>query len=219
MNGMKGLGDVQDPSLRRTLQQWAHLGRKRWIVSPEWAPPSIQGMEGAGRLLEEHVLQRAWQLLADYTELLKQSTYRVQQPGWLQPPFGSTPEDLVSEDGVALDQTETLVVSYQVPDRHIASFPRFGHMLDRASEWGVVTWTIKVNKKPIRTYHEFKQQRGTIIDPTIMAKPITLKGKDLLEVYGTRGANAATAYVRMPGWVISASSVTQDGTAIDWNVR
>ena len=92
-------------------------------------------------------------------------------------------------------------------------------MLDVSAQWGTVTWTIRVKSKPVRTYHNFRQQRGSFIDPTPMAKPLTLKGKDLLEVVATGGAVAVNAFARMPGWVIPATSVTQDGTAIDWNVR
>ncbi len=217
---MKGLGDVLDPSLRRTLPQWAHLGRHRWIVKPEWRPEPISGAETQQRLIDDHLIPRLWQLLSDYQELVRRFTLRVQQPGWIVPPFGCEPEDIVSEDPVALaNGVATVIVSYQVPDRHVAAFPRFGHLLDVAAQWGTVTWTIRVNRKPVRTYYNFKQQRGTLVEPTPMAKPLTLKPKDLLEVVATGGATAVNALARLPGWVIPVTSLTQDGTAIDWNVR
>lgn len=220
MGDMKGLGDVLDPSLRRTLPQWAHLGRARWIVKPEWKPEAIPGLESQQALIDQHLLPRLWQLLSDYQELVRRFTLRVQQPGWIVPPFGCEPEDIASETPVALiNGTPVVVVSYQVPDRHVAAFPRFGHMLDVAAQWGTVLWTIRVNRKPVRTYYNFTQQRGTFVDPTAMAKPITLKPKDLLEVIATGGAAAVNALARLPGWVIPVTSLTQDGTAIDWNVR
>lgn len=220
MNGMNGLGDVQDPSLRRTLQQWGHLGRHRWIVNPDWNPPPSAAGETPAQHLEGHVLPRLWQLLADYYELLKTGVFRVQKPGWLEAPFSALPEDLCTETAVALaNGTETVVLSYQVPDRHVAAFDRFGHLLTDATQWGTVIWTIRVNRKPVRTYHSFRQQRGSFIDPTPMAQPLKLKGKDLLEVVAIGGATAVSALVRLPGWLISAASITQDGTALDWNVR
>ena len=45
MRGVRGLGDVMDPTVRRTLQQWAHIGRRSWIVKPDWQVPVIAGLE------------------------------------------------------------------------------------------------------------------------------------------------------------------------------
>ena len=217
---MGHLGDVLDPSLRRTLQQWNHLGRRRWIVKPEWFPDPIPGGEVAQHLIETHALPRLWQLLADNFELLKTGIYRVQKPGWIEPPAGSEPEDIVSENPVALSNgAAVVVITYQVPDRHVAAFPRFGHLLDVAAQWGTVTWTIQVNGKPVRTYHNFKQQRGTVVDPTMMANVLKLKPKDVLEVTATGGATAVNAIARMPGWLIPAAAIVQDGSGEEWKVR
>jgi hypothetical protein len=219
---MRGLGDVLDPSLRRTIQQGIRLGRSRWIVRPEWIPTAIPELQPQQKFFEDHALPRLWQLLADYQALLQKGTFRIQKPGWIEPPFGCEPEDLTpASDGlIALaNGTPVTIISYQVPDRHVASFPRFGHMLDVAAQWGTVTWTIQVNEKPIRTYQNFKQQRGTVVDPTPMAKPIVLGPKAVLKVTAIGGATPVNAFARLPGWVIPVSSLTQDGTAIDWNVR
>ncbi|HXJ73111.1 MAG TPA: hypothetical protein VNM37_09660, partial [Candidatus Dormibacteraeota bacterium] len=86
-------------------------------------------------------------------------------------------------------------------------------------QWGTVTWTIRVNKRPVRTYHNFKQQRGVFAFPTRLAAPIKLKGKQTVEILATGGATAVNALVRIQGWLVAATAVTQDGTATDWNVR
>lgn len=219
LNG-HAMGEVMDPSLRKTLQQWAHLGRRQWIVKPDWVPPEVPGMQAAQQLIDEHLVGRLWQLATDYSDLLQRVTLRMQQPGWVTPPFACEAEDLVNESGTALSNgTAVQVIGYHVPDRHVAAFPRFGQMLDRAAEWGTVLWTIQVNGKPIRTYYNMKQQRGTLIEPTFMAKPILLRGKDFIQVMATGGVNPVNAFARLPGWLISAAQMTQDGTAVDWNTR
>lgn len=214
------MGDVQDPSLRETLLQWEHLGRRPYIVAPDWAPPQLEGMQGIQRLIDAHLVPRLWQLLADYPQLLQKFTLRVQQPGWLEPASTAEPLDVCSEDGVALTSgTPVVVVSYQVPDRHVASLRWFGHMLSDSTQWGTVVWTIWVNKKPVRTYYQFKQQRGIFANPTRLAAPIKLKSKDLLQITATGGADDVDAFARIQGWLMAATSVTQDGTARDWNAR
>jgi len=220
MRGVRGLGDVMDPTVRRTLQQWAHIGRRSWIVKPDWQVPVIAGLESEQQMLEEHVLVRYWQMLADFSELLKKTTLRVQEPSWLQPPYGSEPEDIVSESGVLTENgTPVTVISYETPDKMVATFPRFGHMLADFTQWGTVLWAIEVDGKPVRSYNNFLQQRGTLVDPTYMAKPITLKPKSTLTVQATGGAVTTTAYARMPGWLVPVTSYTQDGSQLDWNVR
>jgi len=217
----RNLGDVMDPELRETLVQWENLGRRPWIVKPKWAPPRIQGLESIQMLIDQNWMPRFWQLLADYQELLRRGgAYRVQQPGWLEPVSSADPLDLCSEDLVPLaDGTPTVVLEYQVPDRHVASLRWFGHMLDVSAQFGTVTWTIQVNERPVRTYQDFKQQRGTVLNPTRLAAPIKLKGKDKLEIIATGGATAVNALARIQGWLVAAGAVTQDGTAADWNVR
>lgn len=216
----KTMGDVLDPSLRETLIQWEHLGRRPYIVSPDWTAPKLPGLEPHQALLDQHLLPRLWQLLSDYPQLLQKFVYRVQQPGWMEPAASADPLDLCSEVGVPLQNgVAVTIATFQVPDRHVASFRWFGHMLDVAAEWGTVTWTIRVNKKPVRTYFNFKNQRGLYANPTRLAAPIKLKGKDVIEVLATGGATPVNAIVRVQGWLVAVTSVTQDGTAKDWNVR
>jgi hypothetical protein len=214
------LGDVIDQEQEDVIRQWEHLGRRPWIVKPTFNPKAIPGMSGPQAFMDQHAMPRMWQLLADYFELLKKGVFRVQQPGWIQAPITSDHEDLRTDAAVALSNgTPVTVLEYQVPDRHLASFISFGHELTASSEWGVVTWTIQVNKRQIRTYKDFKRQIGFYTAPTPFSKPITLKGKDVIKVIATGGATAVSAYARMPGFVIPATAVTQDGTFRDWNVR
>lgn len=218
---MNRLGDIQDPSLRRTIQDYIHLGRQRWIVKPEWVPPAIPGMESQQALIDSHILPRLWQLLSDYqVGLLERGTYHVQLPGWISAPITSEPEDRVSEDPVPLaNGSSTVVVSYQCPDRHYAAFKWFGHMLDVAAQWGVVTWSVLINKRPYRTWNAFKQQRGTVVQPTEISRPITLKPKDILQIVATGGPVSVNALARISGWSIAASSVDQSGENSGFKVR
>lgn len=217
---MAKLGDVVDNDLRSILEQWEHLGRKPYIVKPAWVPPKIPGMEIQQALLDYHLAPRLWQLLADFPELLKRHTLRVQQPGWLEAPASSEPEDICSETPVALSNgTAVTIISYTVPDRHVAVFRWFGQYLDVGSQWGIASWTISVNDRPVRSYQNFTQQRGNFANPTRLAGPIKLKSKDTIIVQATGGVTAVNALARLQGWVMAATSVTQDGTYKDWNAR
>lgn len=213
LNGESGLGDIINNNLLRDISpQGVHLGRRRWIVKPEWVPERIVGLEHVQTLIDEHLVKRMWQLLADNYELLQRGSFHVQKPGWIEAPITSEPEDRVSETPVALTNgTPVTVLSYTVPDRHYAVFKWFGHMLDVSSQWGVVSWTIQINKRPYRTYNKFLQQRGNTVQPTPIARPITLKPKDLLEVIAIGGPTAVNAIVRLEGWSVSAANVDQSG--------
>lgn len=220
MSGREGgLGDIIDNGLLRQMDpQWVHLGRRRWIVKPEWQPDPIPGFEKVQSLIDDHLVRRLWQLLADNYELLQRGSFHVQKPGWIDPPITSEPEDRVSETPVALSNgTPVTVLSYTVPDRHYAVFKSFGQGLDVGTQFGVVSWTIQVNKRPYRTYNGFLQQRGNIVQPTPLAKPLCLKPKDLLEITATGGVTAVNAVVRIVGWSIAAAQVVQDGT--NWGLQ
>ena len=224
--GPPGLGDIMPPSVDpmeryfRIIRGQVSLPRRGWIVNPQWTPPRIDGMAGLQRFFEEHQTPRGWQMLEDFFILLQRGRFLVKNPNWIEPPITAEMADLVSEVGIALSNGSAVsVLSYTVPDRCVAAFQTFGHALSVPAQWGTVTWTIQVNKKPVRTYQGFILQRGAIDQPTKFPKPITLKGKDVIEVTATGGATAVNAYARMQGFVVAAETVTQDGSYKDWNSR
>lgn len=231
MNGLgtgpfpPGLGDIApssvDPMERyfQILRGQVTLPRRGWIVQPKWMPPFVPGMEKFQEIFENHELPRQWQLLEDFFILLQRGRFLTKGPNWIEPPITAEMQDLVSEVEVALDTTDATVVTYTVPDRCVACFQTFGHGLSLAAQWGTVIWTIDINQKPVRTYHDFRLQRGTIVQPTPFPKPITLKGRDVLRVRARRGATAVSATARIQGYVIAAETVTQDGSYKDWNSR
>lgn len=223
---LAGLGDIApesvDPMERyfRILRGQVSLPRRGWIVQPQWTPPEIPGAALFQELLEKHSLPRQWQMFEDLFVLLQRGRFLVKSPNWIEPPITAEMEDLVSETPVALSNgTAVTVITYTVPDRCVASFKTFGQLLSDASQWGTVVWNILVNKRPVRTYQDFKQQRGSIVQPTDFPKPITLKGKDVIEVQATGGVAAVNALARLQGFVIAVKTVTQDGSYKDWNSR
>ena len=229
MNGMgsgplKGMGDIApasvDPMERyfRIIRGQVQLPRREWIVSPQWTPPVVPGMEAFQRIFEEHELPRQWQLAEDLFVLLQRGRFMVKNPNWIEAPITAEMADIVSETPVAVQTTNTEIISYTVPDRCVASFKTFGHMLDDSDEWGNAVWNILVNKRPVRTYQDFKQQRGNTVSPTPFPKPITLKGRDKIQVMASN-ANAVNAIARLQGFVIAAETVTQDGSYKDWMSR
>lgn len=221
---LNGLGDIMPPSVDpmeryfRILRGQVSLPRRGWIVKPEWRPPQVPGMEAFQKIFEDHELPRKWQLLEDFYVLLQRGRFMVKNPNWIEPPITAEMEDLCSETAVALAATNTDIITYTVPDRCVTTFLAFGHMLSDAAEWGNVIWNIFVNEKPVRTYSEFRQQRGMFPAPTPFPKPITLKGGDVLKVTGRR-TNAVSGYARLAGYTIPAETVTQDGSFRDWNSR
>jgi hypothetical protein len=221
---LSGLGDIAPPSVDpmeryfRIIRGQVQLPRRGWIVNPQWTPPSVPGMESFQRIFEEHELPRRWQMVEDMFVLLQRGRFMVKSPNWVEPPITAEMEDLVSETAVAVGTTDTTIITYTVPDRCVCSFRAFGHMLSDSSEWGNVVWNIFVNERPVRTYQDFKQQRGIVAAPTPFPKPITLKGRDIIKVTA-RNADAVNATARLSGFVIAAETVTQDGSYKDWNSR
>lgn len=221
---LKGLGDIApasvDPMERyfRIIRGQVQLPRRGWIVEPKWEPPPIQGMELFQKVFEEHELPRKWQLVEDFFVLLQRGRFMVKSPNWMEPPITAEMADIVSETAVAVGTSDTTIITYIVPDRCVTSFRAFGHMLDDSKEWGNVIWNVFVNERPVRTYQNFKQQRGIVAAPTPFPKPITLKGRDIIKVTA-RNANAVNATARLSGFTIAAETVTQDGSYKDWNSR
>ncbi len=223
---LKGLGDIPAGSMEpmerlyQITRGQVSLPRRGWVVSPQWTPPRIQSMELFQKAFEEHELPRMWQVLQDFFVLLQRGRFMVKGPNWTEPPITAEMEDLVSESPVALSNgSPVTVITYEVPDRCIAAFQTFGHLLTDVSQWGTVSWNILVNNRPVRTYSAFLQQRGNLVQPTKFPKPITLKGKDVIAVTATGGATAVSALARLQGFVIPAETVTQDGSYKDWNSR
>lgn len=223
---LSGLGDIApesvDPTERlfRITRGQTSLPRRGWIVQPQWTPQPIPGVEDLQKLLEGHSLPRQWQMFQDLFVMLQRGRYLVKSPNWIEPPITAEMEDLASETAVALvNGAAVTVITYTVPDRCVAAFQTFGHLLTDASQWGTVSWSILVNNRPVRTYQAFLQQRGSFVQPTKFPKPITLKGKDVIVVQATGGAAAVSALARMQGFVIPVETVTQDGSYKDWNSR
>lgn len=222
---LNGLGDIApasvDPMERyfRILRGQVQLPRRGWIVTPQWTPPYVPGMEAFQKVFEEHELPRRWQMLEDMFLLLQRARFLVKSPNWLEPPITAEMEDLVSETAVVVAATDTNIITYTVPDRCVVSFRAFGHMLTVSAEWGTVIWNIFVNNKPVRTYQDFRQQRGVLAAPTPFPKPITLPGRAVIRVTARTAGAAVSATARLAGYVIAAETVTQDGSYKDWNSR
>lgn len=222
---VSSLGDIAptsiDPMERyfRIVRGQVQLPKRGWIVTPKWTPPMIPGMELFQRIYEEHDLPRRWQMLEDFFILLQRGRFMVKSPNWLEPPITAEMEDLVSETPVAVGATNTTIITYTVPDRCIAAFRAFGHMLDVSAQWGTVIWNIFVNESQVRTYSDFTQQRGIVAAPTPFPKPITLKGRDVIKVTARTAGAAVNATARLSGYVIAAETITQDGSYRDWNSR
>lgn len=212
---------MPDPMDRyfQIIRGQVELPRRRWIVKPEWVPPVIPGAEALQRLIEEHQIPRNWQLFEDLYILLQRGEFRVKSPNWIEPPITSEMLDLVNEVAIAVGATNTDIVTYTMPDRHIASLLSFGHGLTVAAEWDNVIWNIFINNRQVRTYSDFRMQRGTVSAPTPLPRPITLKGRDIIRVTARTAGAAVSASARLPGFIIAPKTITQDGSYKDWSSR
>lgn len=223
--GLSGLGDITpasvDPMERyfRIIRGQVQLPRRGWIVTPQWKAPTVPGMESFQKVFEEHELPRRWQMIEDFFLLLQRGRFSVKSPNWVEPPITAEMTDIVSEDPVTVGATDTEIIRYVVPDRCVTAFQGFGQQLTVALEWGTVVWNIFVNNRPVRTYQDFKQQRGMIACPTPFPKPLLLKGRDVLTVTARTDGDAVDALARLAGYTIAAETITQDGSYKDWNSR
>jgi hypothetical protein len=230
LNGMgtgplSGLGDIPASSVNpmeryfQIIRGQVQLPRRGWIVDPQWKPPSIPGMETMQQWFEEHSIPRQWQMMEDLFVLLQRGRFMVKNPNWIEAPITAEMADIVNETAVVVGATDTVIATYTVPDRCVASFKAFGHDLTVGAQWGTVLWTLRVNQRPVRTYQEFTWQRGSVAVPTPFPKPVTLKGRDTIEVVAKTAGAAVSAIARLSGFVIAAETVTQDGSYKDWNSR
>ena len=220
-----GLGDIApasaDPMERyfNIIRGQVSLPRRGWIVRPQWSPPNVPGMEAFQEIFEKHELPRKWQLLEDFYILLQRGRFMVKSPNWVEPPITAEMADIATSVAVAVGATDTDILSYTVPDRCVAAFRGLGHQLSVAAEWDNVIWNIKVNTRPVRSYFDFRQQRGMFVSPTSFPRPITLKGKDVISFTARTSGAAVNAHARLIGYVIPAETVTQDGSYKDWMSR
>lgn len=236
--GTGGLGDIT-PKYSNPLETYwdqqrmgVGLGKRKWIVAPEWKPCSVTVPDGPGadvankmieamqQFFECHVLPRNWQLLADFMKKLEQQVFNIKNPNWHEAPITGTPLDLRNDDpaSIASALTPTVITSFRVPDRHVGTVLGFGQGVCTFNDWNRVLWTIQVNKRPVVGYQNFRLSIGEYENPTILPKPILLKGRDLFEVTGVLSAAGAAAdtWARSPAFIFPVREVTQDGSWKDF---
>lgn len=220
-DGPRNLGDVytkgMDPleTIYDAPEQGIRLPRRKWIVQPPWEPPSIPGMEGLQAFLERHFLPRQWQMFADQFIKLQQGQYFVKRPNWIEPPITARNLDIRTETAVALGagSTNVVVLTFTIPDRWIGVIRRLGHELEDASFFGTVSWTIRINQRPVENYQAFLQQIGRFVNPTEIPFFTPLKTGDVVEwVASNPGAAPVGAFARFWGWMFPARVVSQDGS-------
>lgn len=173
---MPGLHDIPTKALEPQerihdiLRQGVSLPRRKWVVSPEWTPPSVEGSEGLQRVIEGHFLPRQWQMLMDLLQKMGQFPLCVKRPNWIDPPISGIPIDLRTEAPVLIPAgapgAVVNILTFTVPDRCVGVLRAFGHEIVNALQWGQVNWNITINEKPVYLYNGFRQQTGMFVDPT-----------------------------------------------------
>lgn len=219
-----GLGDIGmknlDPLDRYfdIINNPAVLPRRPWNVKPGKEKVLIPGMEGFQQLLEKVVQPDQWQMLVDFMTLLKTDVFFTKKPNWLEPPITATENELISEDPVAILSTPTDIVTYTVPDRHVAVVTAFGNAIDDPTLWGTVIWNVLLNEKPIKNWQDFKRQRGMIWNPTRLVFPFVLPPNSKFRVTA-ESASAVDGFARCSGYVFPLKFFTQDGTYRDYQTK
>lgn len=191
------LGDIDPREMDDIKRTMARLARHPWIVKPETAP-------------------KEWQLAMAMAAVLGRQMYFVKKANWIEPPITAVPCDLRNDTAVAVQPTDTTIVTYTVPDKYVGSFLSFGHNLTVPAQWGTVIWNIFRNGEPVVGYRDFTQQIGTFVAPTPFVVPMRAKHGDVITVTARTAGAAVSAYVRMPGFLIPARELTQDGSYDDY---
>lgn len=238
--GPGGLGDFAPKSANPLETYWdiyrqgVGLSKRKLTVDPKWVPCDVGARVPQGPnhdlvaaiiraqqdMLECHSIPRYWQLLADFFMKLQDGTFMVKNPNWHEAPVTGIPKDIRNDDPVSVAATTpTTVVSFRVPDRHVATVTGFGNGMCTFNDWNRVLWTAQVNKKPIVGYQDFRLAIGEYDRPQTLPMPFILKYNDLYEVTARLSAAGAAAdvFVRNPAFTFPVRSVVQDGTYKAWN--
>lgn len=220
---MPGLHDLPTKALEPQerihdiLRQGVSLPRRKWTVSPEWSPPSIEGSEGLQRVIEGHFLPRQWQMLMDLLQKMGQFPLTVKRPNWIDPPISAIPLDARTDVAVPVvggaPGAVAQILTFTVPDRCVGVLKAFGHEITNPAQWGNLQWTIRINEKPLYLYNQFRQQTGAYLTPTPFASHFLLKAQDVVEVIANQTvAVNVTVLARLMGYVWPAYEYTQDGS-------
>jgi hypothetical protein len=200
-------------------RQGVYLSRQRFIVTPDWQPAQIPGMQAAQELIDEHAIPRLWQVLADFFLMVQRGTFFVKNPSWHEAPIIAENAEIRNEAAVALPigSVDTVVATFTVPDRFIGSILSIGHALGNPLFWGLVTWNIRVNGRPVSSFQNFVNQLGTLVFPTKLSSPIRLKPFDLVEVWASNaGLVPVNAYARLGMFMYPATELTSDGSYAEY---
>lgn len=160
-----------------------------------------------------------WRMLKAFAQYLKElmtcGTYHVTRPLWIDPPRTGRGLDAFNNTGVTLPLagTVTTIITIDIPDRYVGILRWFGHELENPAAFAGVTWTMRINDRPLEEYTGFTRQLGRFVDPTRLPQPLILpwQGRFTLEGASTDGADH-TAFARFQGWMFPAREVTGDGT-------
>jgi len=130
--------------------------------------------------------------------------WQVIRPEWLDPPKDAKFVDIRTDPGVVLAaaSVNVLLCGFQIPDRYVGIFWRFGQALSSPALFGTVTWTLQVNDAPEQFYNMFSVQTGEFVRPTRFEAPIKVKYNDIIQVTASNpGLVPVVAFARLMGWV------------------
>lgn len=217
--GIPGVGDLH--------QQDSEPGNNYWT---QWRQERARPLEQPVQAPMPQIPQQMQDLYRVFDRALREHESRkndlcqcVTKPAWIEPPLTSTCLDLFTDVAVTLPAgsinggvtpgTLTNLISFNVPDRHIAVFDRMGMQLGDHLSFGNVRFSVRRNDTPLKCYGGFRPQLGEFTNPTKMANPIILKYADQFRVAAqSLDTNEHTAWFRMTGWLISVTELTSMGS-------
>jgi hypothetical protein len=103
--------------------------------------------------------------------------------------------DMTASDDVAAGAQEVCLLSVKVPATTNLRITHFGNVIDLGSEWGLITWSLRVNGVPDETLGAVLDQIGSISAPRELGRNPIARGGDVLEVY----ASSASAEICATG--------------------
>lgn len=178
------LGDIQwksgDPleTYYDAVRQGVNLNRRRWIVKPEWMPPRIQGAEMVQSVIEEHLVQRQWQLMTDLWTKLQCGTYFTQDTTWNKPPITARSVDVgTPASGIpiltAAPGAFTIVLHITVPDRCKTILHSMGTGAESPTAFEDLEWRLQVNERflPFGDITAFDPPPASLLRPGALVMP------------------------------------------------
>ncbi len=194
----KALGDIATRQVDDDQPYWDLLEGQR--VFPETSPvlsPRVLNIDPVA-------IKGLSEILCN--DIINESLFWKYPGNWIKPPITARNLDLFSDcAGVNLPAAaanQTVLLTFRVPDRHIALFTRFGQALEDATAFDDVEWEFAGTEFEPAYSPPYLGQIGSMLNPYEFPMPLLRKGGETITILARNtGAGAHTAFARLVGYL------------------